>query len=82
MSDIEFEAEGELADDAVAIDAVAERIREYRLLCESLDKIRTKEIKSEGIEMLAKIRRSFKGYSEASVTSISGGKVLPLDRPL
>ena len=81
MSEVEFEAEGELSDETVSLDAVAERIREYRLLCESLDKIKTKEIKAEGIQMLDKIRRSFRGYSEAPLRSIPGGKSAG-DKPL
>jgi len=81
MSEVEFEAEGELSDETVSLDAVAERIREYRLLCESLDKIKTKEIKAEGIQMLDKIRRSFRGYSEAPLRSILGGKSAG-DKPL
>ena len=81
MSEIEFEPEGELAEDVVSLDPVAERIREFRLLCESLDKIKTKEIKAEGIQMLDKIRRSFKGYSDAPLRSIPGGRA-GVEKPL
>ena len=81
MTEIEFDAEGELADESVSLDPVAERIREYRLLAESLDKIKTKEIKAEGIQMLEKVRRSFRGYSDAPLRSIAGGRGVG-DKPL
>jgi len=80
MSDIEFEAEGELAEASILEDPIAQRIREVKLLLEMADKLKNKALVAEAIEWSKKTRDSFKSHSRANVTSLPGGK--SMDKPL
>ena len=72
--DIEFEAEGELAEPTILEDPIAQRIREVKLLLEMADKLKNKALVAEAIEWSKKGRASFKSHSQASVTTLPGGK--------
>lgn len=75
MSDVDFEAEGELAENCAPFDPTAEKTKEHRLTCEAAAKCKDPTVKKELLEMAKRVRLSIKGVvSEANVTALPGRK--------
>jgi lipoate synthase len=74
MTDDSDESET-LPSEETYFDGIAERVRAYAKLFQVITATQDDDLKKEGLQMLASVRKSFKQVATGELHSIAGGRI-------